>query len=173
LLSVFRTRRLSFPKFAELFRTIENQKVLMPGILISTFVPQQLETVRDGFNEQLFQKLTPPFIHSSIVEFGGCRKGDRVVLKVGLPGLTQIWESLITAEGSSDDLWFFVDEGIRLPFPLKRWQHKHLVKKAEEGSVIVDDIIYSTGFVLSDYLVYPFLWFMFYWRKPVYKRYFA
>ena len=68
----------------------------------------------------------------------------------------------------------FVDEGKILPPPLKSWKHHHIIKKVSDtSSLIIDDIVFSSGNIWPDRLLYPFLKLQFLLRIPVYKRYFA
>lgn len=106
--------------------------------------------------------------------FDGCEVGHEVHLRTGLPGLLQPWVSLITEASVTPDSWFFVDEGKRLPFPLKNWRHRHEVKKtSSETSEILDEIEYSSGIHLVDLLLYAPLWFIFSGRAAVYQKNFS
>lgn len=123
--------------------------------------------VQENFDENLFKYLLPP--GAQLMHYGGSKKGDIVHLKLPLVGT---WKSAITDHGEAEDQIFFVDEGVQLPFPLKRWKHRHVLHKKGEHTVIKDHMDYSTGFVLSDALVYPFLLLAFAPRVRQYKKYF-
>ena len=139
---------------------------------ITTTVSADLKKVKAGFNESLFLSLNPPFPPVKLLEFGGCKKGDRVSLDLNFILFRQQWTSLITSDEESDKEWFFVDEGIQLPFFLTSWKHKHIV--IQNGNTrIIDDIQFSTGWLLFDYLIYPILWLQFAYRKPIYKKRFS
>ena len=84
----------------------------------------------------------------------------------------QTWTSEITEDAQTDNEWYFVDQGIKLPFFLKSWTHRHLVRKEVKGSSIIDDISYTTGTLITDLLMYPVLLGQFLYRKPVYKKLF-
>ena len=100
-----------------------------------------------GFTEALFVALAPPFPRLVLHRFDGSRTGDlvEIELKTGLANLR--WTSCITADGiRPDGTHYFIDEGQTLPPPLRQWRHQHLVEPAPAGgSVIVDDLTYSTG----------------------------
>lgn len=142
-------------------------------IKISTRIEAKLQTVKEGFNEQLFLSLNPPFPPVRLLKFGGCQQGDRVVLELNFILFKQCWESIIVEDRLSADNWTFIDEGVRLPFGLKHWRHRHIVRKLDSGSVIIDDISYQTGTLIMDVLFYPAFYLLFIYRRPVYKKHFA
>ena len=83
----------------------------------------------------------------------------------------QKWISKITDNFNSDRDVYFVDEGTFLPFPLKKWKHIHRIEKINEfSSYIIDDIEFSCHNELIDLAIYPFLYLIFLYRGPVYKR---
>ncbi|WP_420317275.1 SRPBCC family protein [Ekhidna sp.] len=142
------------------------------NIKISTLVGADLNQVKEGFTEDLFLKLNPPFPPVELLRFDGCKKNDVVALELNFFVFKQYWISLITKDFSNENEWYFVDKGVKLPFFLKRWKHHHGVKSSEKGALIVDDITYSTGIIISDLLIYPLLYFQFLYRKPFYKKIF-
>jgi len=139
---------------------------------ITTTVDQNHEKVRDGFNEHLFVKLSPPFPKVELTQFDGCKSGDTVALTLNFILFKQQWISEIIADEESDHHFQFIDIGVSLPFFIKKWQHTHRIEKQGTGSNIIDDIEYSTGFLLSDALFYPLFALQFLYRVPVYKRVF-
>ena len=59
-----------------------------------------------------------------------------------------------------------------MPFGLHYWQHKHRVKKIKEESCeIIDEISFDTRNEFLNYLLFPFLWGMIFYRKPFYQKY--
>lgn len=142
-------------------------------IVIKTQVAQALSQVVDGFTDQLFLKLVPPFPPVKLLRFDGCKKGDVVSLELNMLLFTQDWTSLITHDERSSTHFLFVDEGEKLPFFLKKWKHNHLLKANEQGTLIIDDISFTTGTILTDLLMYPALYLQFLYRRPVYKREFS
>jgi ligand-binding SRPBCC domain-containing protein len=141
-------------------------------IKISTRVESPLQEVRAGFTEDLFLSLNPPFPPVKLQEFGGCETGDRVALELNFLLFRQQWVSDITHHEESDQKWLFVDEGTKLPFFLKSWQHRHVVEARVDGAEIIDDIRFTTGTFLTDFLMYPALLLQFLYRKPIYKKIF-
>lgn len=85
--------------------------------------------------------------------------------------IKQQWLNEITEVVEEDEESFFVDEGRTLPFPLKAWRHKHLIRKSGTHVEIVDDITYSAGWLT--WLIHPVVWLQFAWRKPQYRKLFG
>ena len=139
---------------------------------IETKVNASLDAVKSGFTQNLFLKLNPPFPPVKLLEFGGCNEGDKVALQLNFILFKQMWISDITEDYTTDKRWFFVDQGTKLPFFLKTWKHHHEVQALDQGSLIVDDINYSTGTWLTDLLMYLPLLGQFLYRKPIYKKIF-
>ncbi len=141
---------------------------------IKTLVKAPLSSVKDGFTQELFLALNPPFPTVKLIRFDGCKTLDIVSLELNFVFFRQEWTAEITDDTLSKDRWMFVDEGVKLPFFLKAWKHKHEVIVKEKASCyIVDDIRYATGTLLTDLVMYPVLYLQFLYRKPIYKRFFT
>jgi ligand-binding SRPBCC domain-containing protein len=143
------------------------------NIIISTKVNQSLPNVWEGFNLDLFSKLAPPFPPVSVRQFDGCMKGDKVHLELNFILFKQDWISDIIDQNTSESEIYFIDEGSKLPFFLSYWKHRHRMVKDAKGTIIIDDITFKTGFVLTDYLFYPLMYLQFLYRKPIYRKVFA
>lgn len=141
-------------------------------LTISTSVEQGYLDVKDGFNESLFKKLSPPFPPVRLLRFDGSQKGDIVSLELNFIFFKQKWTSHITEDRTTDLEFFFVDEGVELPFFLKKWRHTHRVISTGIGSIIRDEIEFEAPFGLMTVLLFPVLWLQFSYRKPVYRRIF-
>ena len=141
-------------------------------IKIKTKVAASFEKVRSGFDQQLFTILNPPFPPVKLIRFDGSKKGDLVSLQLNFILFKQLWTSEIVEENTNGQQFYFVDEGIKLPFFLKYWRHKHIVNNLKNGAQVVDDIHFKTPFFLFDFLMYPLLWAQFIYRKPIYRKYF-
>lgn len=143
-------------------------------IRINTQVAADHNVVRSGFNERLFLALNPPFPPVRLLRFDGCRRGDRVVLRLNFMLFSQVWESLIVDDTADKAGFSFTDRGVRLPFFLSFWEHRHVVQShAEGGSVITDDIEFRSPFRWTDFLLYPVIYLQFLYRKPIYRKLFA
>ena len=138
-------------------------------ITISTLVNQGYQAVAAGFDQRLFEKLNPPFPPVKLLRFDGSKEGDVVALELNFLLFKQTWESYIIEDGKTEDEWYFVDKGVKLPFFLRFWQHRHRVVQTGTHATIIDDITFETPFFLMDYLFYPVMWLQFLYRKPVYK----
>ncbi len=146
----------------------------MMKIKLVTHVKANVETVKNGFDERLFLNLNPPFPPVKLLRFDGCKKGDKVILELNFLLFRQTWESLITHDVSNNEEFSFVDEGVRLPFFLKAWKHRHInTANKESGTNIMDDIEFKTPTLLTDFLFYPVLYLQFLYRKPIYRKVFA
>ena len=137
------------------------------NITLRSKVTGDLSGVYNRFDHNLFTYLLPP--GAQLIEFGGSKKGDIVHLQLPLAGE---WISEITEHGMSEQICYFIDEGRKLPFPLKKWKHKHILHRAGESTIIEDNMTFSTGNVITDILFYPVLFLSFLPRLWQYKSYF-
>ena len=141
-------------------------------INIRTKVQQPIEKVWEGFDENLFRKLSPPFPPVRVLRFDGCKKGDEVCLELNFFVTKQRWKSLIIEQETTENEIYFVDKGTELPFFLTFWQHKHRIIRQDSGSIIIDEIEFFTPSTLTNYFFYPILYLQFFYRKPIYKKIF-
>jgi ligand-binding SRPBCC domain-containing protein len=144
-------------------------------IVIKTTVEQHYKTVFSRFNRDLFLALKPPFLPLTLRQFDGSMKGDEVKITLGKGFLSQDWDALIVEQAEDEDEVYFIDKGVKLPFFLKSWTHRHRILNLENGqSEIIDDIEYSTPLGKGmDFFMYPVMYLQFWMRKPVYKKYFS
>ncbi|WP_194775459.1 SRPBCC family protein [Pararhodonellum marinum] len=142
-------------------------------IKIETKVDQPYLQVKEGFDKDLFNKLSPPFPPVKLLRFDGSSKGDIVSLELNFIFFKQVWTSEITYDRTDENEFVFVDEGIKLPFFLKSWKHRHRLINLGLGTVIRDEIEYKAPFKLLTILLYPALFLQFWYRKPIYKKYFS
>jgi ligand-binding SRPBCC domain-containing protein len=144
----------------------------MLSYTISTPIQASINQVKEHFTSELLLKLSPPFPKVSLLRFDGCQKDDQVILQINLIFIKLVWSSLITDDLQTEEEWFFIDKGVKMPFGLQFWQHKHRVKKIKNQSCeIIDEISFDTRNPFLNYLLFPFLWGMIYYRKPFYKKY--
>ncbi|MFD3407971.1 hypothetical protein SKC37_04840 [Aquirufa sp. HETE-83D] len=139
---------------------------------ISTPIQAPIGHVKELFTADLLLRLSPPFPRVSLKRFDGCLKDDTVILEINLVFTKVTWSSLITEDKSTEDEWYFIDQGVKMPFGLHFWQHKHRVKRTSDGACeIIDEISFDTRIAFLNYLLFPFLWGMIFYRKPFYKKY--
>jgi ligand-binding SRPBCC domain-containing protein len=141
-------------------------------IHISTVVSLPPEAVWKGFTAELFTALTPPFPPVRLLRFDGSMPQDEVHLELNFIFFKQRWISIISEQQQSTQEIYFVDKGTTLPFFLKTWEHKHRLVAHGQGTLIIDQISFSSPWWLSELLLFPALYLQFLWRKPIYKRYF-
>jgi ligand-binding SRPBCC domain-containing protein len=128
------------------------------------------------FDKSLFEKLTPPGAGVKLLRFDGSKEGDQVHIQMSLLfGLIkQDWHAHIAEHGENEQEAWFVDEGVKLPFFLKYWRHRHVASSdGDEHSFIIDDIHYKSPFALLSWLIYPVMYLQFAWRKPIYRKVFG
>ena len=143
------------------------------NIQIKTTVKGNYKDIMEQFDLKLFEALKPKGADMEIVEFTGSKKGDRVHLRFNSP-IKAEWISDIIEDGINEEEAYFIDEGTTLPFPLRYWQHKHIVRKiTEDTSCIIDDITFKGPNYLVTLSMYPAIYAGFYPRKKIYKAYFG
>ena len=140
---------------------------------ITSKVRGNYRNVMQRFDRQLFEYLLPKGADVELVEFGGSVTGARVHIEFRSP-IRATWISEITEDGINDFEAWFVDKGTTLPFGLKHWHHRHIVRKVtDSASEIIDDISYQCANSALSLLMYPVLYFGFLPRKGLYQRYFG
>ena len=141
-------------------------------IILKTKVEQDYQTVYKRFDRDLFLALKPPLLPLELKRFDGSKVGNEVHIRLGKGWLSQDWNAKIVEDKLLENEAYFIDVGIKLPFFLKEWRHKHHIIRDEAGAIIIDDIDFKTPNIIMDYLMYPVMWLQFAARKPVYRRYF-
>ncbi|MCF8364863.1 MAG: hypothetical protein K9H16_03725 [Bacteroidales bacterium] len=141
-------------------------------IVLCSQVKADFENVAADFGHDLFIFLLPPKFFASLVAYEGSSPGSKVHIRFNLP-FPSDWISIIKSEQKDDEKYIFIDEGEKLPFGLKQWKHIHSIEKGKGNCTkITDDMNFSTGINILDFLMYPFLFLSFYPRKKLYKKYF-
>ncbi len=142
--------------------------------LESEIIPLNAEDVFSHFNETLFKALNPWFMPMKVELFEGCLPGHRVIVRLGGPLIRARWISEIASFQNNENEISFIDIGKELPFPLKKWEHQHCIKKIGcDTCKIIDEITYHTPFPWLDYLIKPTIWLQFRVRKKAYSNYFS
>ncbi len=139
---------------------------------IKTPVKGNYKEVMSAFDLELFEFLKPKGAKMEVVKFTGSETGDEVHIRFSSP-IKADWISQIIDHGEDENEAYFLDEGTLLPWPLKKWKHRHVVKKArEEMSIIEDQIEYQSSNIFLDLLIRPVMYMSFYARRKQYKNYF-
>lgn len=141
---------------------------------VTTRVDASLEAVDAGFTKDLFERLNPPFPIARLKAYGGEHPGDLVKIELDFLLFKQLWVSEIIDREESTDEIYFTDVGKELPFFLKEWRHRHILKrdKATGGTFIIEDVDFQGPALLPNFLLYPALWGLFAYRKPIYRKVF-
>lgn len=139
-------------------------------LTLKTRVRSSPEVVWPKFDRALFLRLAPPFPRIKLLRFDGCRPGDLIEVQLNFLLFKQTWISEIVEQRSKPDEISFVDEGVRLPFFLQRWLHRHRIVRRGSGSEIIDEIEFSSGRRVLDWFLFPAMWLQFAYRKPIYWR---
>lgn len=143
------------------------------NVCLKARVHGHYKEVMEQFDRDLFEALAPKSAPVEIVSFTGSKTGDKVHLRFKSP-INADWISDITDHGSNDDEAYFIDEGRTLPFPLKYWKHRHIVRKVNENeSEIIDDMYFSGPNKLITALMKPAIFVAFSPRKKIYQTYFS
>ncbi len=143
-------------------------------LLITHYVAGKVPEVFAGFTPELFERLSPKLPPATLMRYDGNQVGDWVVIRLGIPPLTQTWRSQITAHEAGIEESTFVDEGRQLPWPLRYWRHVHRIRQEGPSRVaIVEDITFSTGSTLLDAVMKPIVKQQFSARGPKYDAYFG
>ena len=109
------------------------------NVTLKTPVKGNYKKVIASFDLNLFKALKPPAGEIEIIELTGSQKGDKVHLRFIKP-IKADWISDIVEDQITDDKAWFVDVGIKLPWPLASWTHRNIVEKIDENNSIVVDL---------------------------------
>lgn len=144
-------------------------------ILLKTEVAGTVEEVFARFDNDLLLALNPPWVKMKFVHVDPPNQVGAIIhIKVWFLGLfRQEWKNYVSEYSPSPTQSFFVDEGQVMPGVLRAWRHKHIVQQKGNHVEIVDDIHFRAPFLVLGWMMYPVLWFQFYYRKPIYRRIFG
>lgn len=137
-------------------------------IKFKSFVSASHREAFELLDRELFEYLLPPGVR--LVSFEGSSIGSHVHVQFTFP-VKQDWISKIIEMRQENDQSYFVDIGEKLPFGIRQWRHKHIVKTASKGAYIIDDIYFTSQSKLLDILLFPVLWLSFLPRKWQYKSF--
>ena len=88
-------------------------------IFIKTRVQNNLRSIHQKFDQNLFEKLSPPLMTVKVERFDGCLKDHEVHLLIQSLIVRNKWISKITTSELNEKVFYFIDEGIEIPPPLK------------------------------------------------------
>jgi ligand-binding SRPBCC domain-containing protein len=132
-----------------------------------------VEKLISGFDERLFRALSPPFPRVLIRQFDGVKKGDKVDLELDFLLFKWKWSGSIIASAYSENGFTFIDRGEILPPFLSSWEHHHILESSKSGSIIRDEIEFSSGKGWPDWLVRLMIRIQMNPRNRIYRAYFT
>ena len=136
-----------------------------------TTINATLEDVWKQFDKNLLKKLSPPFPFIQIQTFDGCEVDDHVIIEMDFLLYKTTWNSIIVENSISETEIFFIDQGVKMPFGLVHWKHKHGLKKIDDKKTsIIDTIEFKTNYLFLDYILFPLFFGMILYRRPIYKK---
>ena len=121
------------------------------------------------FNKDMFYELTKNAPVKPL-RYDGDFVGAEIHLLMLFPWKDN-WVSIITEKNETDTVCFFVDEGKKLPFNLKKWRHTHIIRKTSQGIIIEDDIYFKSQNAFFDIFWKISFIPQFLLRKRQYKNY--
>lgn len=141
--------------------------------LESEIIHLNAEDVFSHFNESLFKALNPWFMPMKVELFEGCLPGHQVIVRLGGPLIRARWVSEIVSFQKNENEISFIDIGKELPFPLKKWEHRHrIIKTGNHSCKIIDEITYQASYAWLNSLIKPLMCLQFGVRKRAYTQYF-
>jgi ligand-binding SRPBCC domain-containing protein len=151
--------------------TIGNERTMQ--FVLRTGVGQPPEAVFPVFGEKSFvESLAPRFMGLRVVRIG-LALGDEVEVRFEGLGPRGPWVSRIESlERTPTEIWF-VDRSVRLPWPLATFRHRHGFVRRGSGTMLVDDVTYTTHPGILGPLVYPMLRWSFGFRRGRYRARFG
>lgn len=141
----------------------------MKIINLKTKVYGKPKEILAKFTKDLLEKLTPPLINLEITQFDGTKKNGEVHIVASCLGNYQNWKNTITDHFESDHECYFTDVANEMPFPFIYWEHTHKIHQINETqSYIQDHIKYKCVNKIAEMAMYPVVYALMYYRKPIY-----
>jgi ligand-binding SRPBCC domain-containing protein len=145
----------------------------MKNVKIKTRVKGQPKEILKRFTQELFLKTCPPLMTLEINRYDGNNLNDEIHLVSSFLGQYQFWLTRIVDRQIKEHRAYFTDKAVEMPFPFTYWKHVHAVEKIDdEYCYIIDDITYSCSNKLLTLTSYPIVYFMMFYRRPIYVDYF-
>ena len=138
-----------------------------------TRVGQPPETVFPVFGEAAFvESLAPGPMGLRVIRIG-LALGDEIEVRFDGLGPRGPWVSRIDSLDRTPDQIWFVDQSIQLPWPFATFRHRHGFVAKGSGTVLVDDVTFTTGARLLGPFVSFGLRLSFVFRRRRYRARFA
>ncbi|MDT8861680.1 hypothetical protein N0O92_15790 [Alkalihalobacillus sp. MEB130] len=104
----------------------------------------------------------------SILSGPETRQGNLIQMQLRFVCFSLKWESLIKEVQAPH---FFIDKGVKLPFPFLEWQHKHVFHVKGEYTIMEDIVEFRS--VVPSYLTKPLLLSLFRGREKAIRKEFG
>lgn len=140
---------------------------------IKSNVKANFRFVASHFGKPLLSHLLPKFPPIRLTKFDGTGLGNLVCLELKFAGHIMTWSSQIIVTKKHDTEENFIDQGVKLPFFLVYWEHRHRIIRNGNDTVIIDEIYYKSPNMIIELLFFPILFLSFYLRRASYKSFFS
>jgi ligand-binding SRPBCC domain-containing protein len=107
-----------------------------------------------------------------IRRFDGIKTGNLIILDLNFLLFRWHWSGIISSFEENSQELIFVDEGKILPPFLSSWRHRHVIKKVNDGTKILDEIEFRPAKGWPEWLVRGMIWLQMMPRNRIYKAYF-
>lgn len=107
-------------------------------------VSKKKESIFDFFSsEKNLEKLTPPFLKFKVLRKSTNELGAGTIIdyKLKIKGIPVKWKTLIEKFEIND---YFIDNQIKGPY--KKWHHTHEFHSIEQGTLMIDRVVYKVPF---------------------------
>lgn len=140
---------------------------------IKTPVEQSFQEADRTFDAAYLVELNPQFPPFKILRYDGIENSKEVEIELNFFLFKQRWIYVISDKKETAQEWSFADTGKKTPFFLKSWYHQYQMLNDGGRLLLCDTVVFKTPFFLLDYLLYPWLYMHFLYRRPVYKKRFS
>jgi len=146
----------------------------MKSFKINTKVHGQAKEIFDRFDRELLIKTTPPLVNLEVNRFDGTKIGDEAHVVCSIFGTYQYWINRVVDNQQKEGEVYFVDKAIEMPEPFTYWKHTHKITQVKDHTcLITDEIVYSTHNKILNLMIFPIIYFIFYYRRPIYMDTFS
>ena len=141
--------------------------------VVRTSVAIGPDTVFPVFGQKAFvESLAPRLMGLEVVRIG-LQLGDEIEVQFRGLGPRGPWVSRIESLDRGPDGIWFVDRSIQLPWPFALFKHRHGFVRQGTGTMLVDDVTFTTAPAILVIAVGPALRWSFGLRRAVYRRRFG
>lgn len=140
----------------------------MKNLVINTTLKASVDEILSNFNAETMQEATPPFINLEVTRFDGVEYANQTHMITSIFGHYQSWIIEVMQTKKTQDGIIIRTEATECPFPFNLWIHTYHIHELGNGMTkITDNIKFKTENFLFDLLIYPIVYFIMYYRKPI------